>query len=462
MSRNYRILVVDDEPTIRTAISSYLKSFNFSVIVAEDGEVAKAVVDEGPLDLVITDVNMPNFDGLQLLSYVKEQSPQAEVILITGYGTVDMAVEAMRRGAFIFLQKPIKLPDLKEQVEKALGLILDREVSTSTIRNRIHKDSLMGKIVKSEHPTMMELFSIAKVISPTDSTVLITGESGTGKEILAQYIHYNSGREESPLVPVNCGAIPENLMESELFGHVKGAFTGAVNARKGRIKAADGGTLFLDEVGELPLHMQVKLLRVLQEKEFEPVGSSKTEKANFRVVAATNKDLEKEALEGRFREDLYYRLNVIPLHIPPLRNRPDDILKLATFFVEKFNREKNCRINGFSDDVKEELKRYDWPGNIRELENIIERLVIINQRGIIEADNLPSKIRAKDAGMDVQVPSEIPVDGIAFNDEIDKLERKMIVMALKKTNGNRNQAAKLLNLNRTTLVEKIKKKKIKI
>ncbi len=461
MSRKYKILVVDDEPTVRTAIANYLNTFNFDVFEAEDGEEAKGVLSEHSLDLVITDVAMPRFDGIQLLSYVKEHNPQAEVIIITGYGTIEMAVEVMRRGAFIFLQKPIKLPELKEQVEKALGLMLDKKLPPASIRSNVQKEGLIGRMVKSNNAGMKELFSIAKVIAPTDSTVLITGESGTGKELLAQYIHFNSGRANSSLVPVNCGAIPENLMESEFFGHVKGAFTGAINARKGRLKAADGGTLFLDEVGELPLHMQVKLLRVLQLKQFEPVGSTKMETSDFRIITATNKDLEHEVAESNFREDLYYRLNVIPLHIPPLRNRRDDIMKLAQFFVERFNREKGCNISGFAADTSEALVNYSWPGNIRELENIVERMVIINQQGEIGLDELPAKIRNGASLPEERTVENIPESGIDFNNEIDKLERRLISMALKRTGGNRNQAARILKLNRTTLVEKIKKKKLK-
>ncbi len=464
MSRKYKILVVDDEPTVRTAIASYLRTFNFEVEEAEDGEFAKDLLGKAHFDLIVTDVTMPRFDGLQLTAYAKEHNPQAEVIVITGYGTIEMAVEVMKRGAFMFLQKPIKLPDLKDQVEKALGLMLDSNFTASSIRNNVAKEGVIGRLVKSDDAKMTELFSIAKVIAPTDSTVLITGESGTGKELLAQYIHFNSGRAEGPMIPINCGAIPESLMESEFFGHVKGAFTGAVNARKGRLRLADNGTLFLDEVGELPLHMQVKLLRVLQEKSFEPVGSSKSENSDFRVIAATNKDLEKAVQEEQFREDLYYRLNVIPLHLPPLRARRGDIMKLANYFVDRFNREKNCRISGFSDDAGNVLSAYSWPGNIRELENIVERMVIIHQRGLIEVEDLPQKIRS---GSSVKAPTkmedeEIPDNGINFADEVDRLERKLIGLALQRTGGNRNQAAKILNLNRTTLVEKIKKKKIEI
>lgn len=462
MSRKYSILIVDDEPTVRTAIADYLKTFNFEVFEAEDGEVAKKVLKKEALDLIITDVNMPRFNGIELLSYAKEHSPRAEVIIITGYGTIEMAVEVMKLGAFIFLQKPIKLPDLKDQVEKALGLILDQKIAPSSIRNNVQKAGLLSKFVKSSCPAMKELFSIAKVIAPTDSTVLIAGESGTGKEILAQYIHFNSNRSDGPLVPINCGAIPDNLMESEFFGHVKGAFTGAINSRNGRFKNADGGSVFLDEVGELPPHMQVKLLRIVQTKEFEPVGSSKPEKSDFRIIAATNKDIENEVEKGNFREDLFYRLNVIPLHIPPLRARMGDIEKLVDFFIDRFNREKNCRVKGFSTDAHETLTKYSWPGNIRELENIVERMVIIHQRGVIELEDLPAKIRGGGSVATREILGEIPSEGLDFNSEVDRLERKMIQMALRRTGGNRNQAAKILNLNRTTLVEKIKKKGIEV
>lgn len=468
MSRNYNILIVDDEPTVRTAIASYLKTFNFSVIEAQDGEEARELLTKEKLDLVITDVNMPRFDGIQLLSHVRTHNPQAEVIVITGYGTIEMAVEVMKRGAFIFLQKPIKLPELKDQVQKALGLILDNKLAPSSVRSNVQKEGLIGKLVKSADPAMKELFSIAKVIAPTDSTVLITGESGTGKEMLAQFIMFNSPRAEGSFVPVNCGAIPENLWESEFFGHVKGAFTGAINARKGRLKLADGGTLFLDEVAEMPIHMQVKFLRVLQEKSFEPVGAVKSESSDFRVIAATNKNLEDEVAKGTFREDLYYRLNVIPLHIPPLRERREDIPKLAAYFMERFNREKGCHVEGISETAMEIMLGYVWPGNIRELENIIERTVIIQRQGTIQADDLPPKLRAQQTAQVAETSETLasipgsPDKNFDFNDEVDRLERRMIELALERTGGNRNQAARMLNLNRTTLVEKIKKKNIKI
>ena len=336
----------------------------------------------------------------------------------------------------------------------------------SEVRSPLER--LIGNLLRSEDPQMQELFRIGEKVAPTDATILITGDSGTGKELLAHFIHAHSDRADMPMVPVNCGAIPENLMESELFGHVKGAFTGAHRDRIGRFQLADRGTIFLDEIGELPTHMQVKLLRVLQSRRFEPVGAAQSIEVDFRVIAATNANLEEKVAHSEFREDLYYRLNVIPLHIPSLCGRPADILRLVRHFVDTFNETKGCAIEGFSDGAAGCLAAYPWPGNIRQLENIIERMVIIQGEGVVRREHLPEMIKAVEpiassvSDEHQFLPDEIGDEGVDLNGLIDQLEIRMIKLALTKAGGNKNKAAGLLGLKRTTLVEKIKKKGIEI
>lgn len=307
---------------------------------------------------------------------------------------------------------------------------------------------------------MKKVFNLIETVADTDSTILIRGESGTGKELVARAIHTNSLRRDRHFVPINCGAIPENLLESELFGHVKGAFTGAICAREGRFELARGGTVFLDEIGDMSPKLQVKLLRILQEREFEPVGSTRSVKTDVRIIAATHVDLEKAVKEDRFREDLYYRLNVIPVNMPPLRERRSDIPILIDYFVNKFNSEKRRDIDGVSSDAMDKLKAHSWPGNVRELENLVERFVILKRSGVVGPDDLPEKISGSQAAPTVSVEASLPAEGISLKDAVDEFENKLIIEALNRTDWNKNMAAKLLGLKRTTLVEKIKKKGI--
>ena len=390
------------------------------------------------------------------MAYLKNLYPQCEVIILTGHGTIESAVRATQKGAFHFITKPFNMDELLSLVDKALThkkLQIENQQLRSELNRKYQFDQIIGQ---SEE--IKSVLHLIERVSDSDSTVLVTGESGTGKEIIAKAIHYNSNRAENPFIPINCGAIPSELLESELFGHVKGAFTGAIATRVGRFELADGGTIFLDEIGDLQPALQVKLLRVLQERTFEPVGGAKSVQINVRVVAATNKNLEEAVAQGRFREDLFYRLNVIPMVIPALRERKSDIPLLFSHFTELFNRTKNRRLLGIHPEALECLMNYPWPGNIRELENLVERIAILKGQGQIEVNDLPAKYRSVATAQSTTFLLDIPEDGMDFNTAVDRFENNLILRALEKTGWNRNQAAILLRLNRTTLVEKIKKK----
>jgi len=456
MNRKYRILVADAEPTVRTAIANYFSDLNFDCLSVENENEVINLVQKSEPDLIILSLEL---NGIDLLRHLKSAKPSTEVILTSSGSSVPDTVRAMKMGAYNVMVKPIHLDEMRDQTYKILEIVTTPPVKSRQERMDDKKNNLISRLMKSTEPSMVELFSVAKVVAASDSTIFISGESGTGKELMSSFIHLNSTRKNEGMVPVNCGAIPENLIESELFGHIKGAFTGAIAHRTGRLKAADGGTLFLDEVSELPLHMQVKLLRALQERRFEPVGASRSEESDFRIIAATNRDIEKEVEEGRFREDLYYRLNVIPLHIPPLRNHRGDILPLTEHFIERFNREKCLEIEGVEEEVRDRLRTYAWPGNIRELENVVERTVILKRFGTITVNDLPKKLKGEgNLVLTNQGFVDMPDDGIDLNMEVARLEERLIKLALDRTNGNKNQAARLLHLNRTTLVEKIKKR----
>ena len=460
-----RILVVEDQPDVRSVIQKYLSAFGFEVYEATDGMDAKDLLSSESFDLVLSDVNMPRFNGLQLLVHVKEQSPETQVILITGYATVEMAVEAMKLGAFIFLQKPIRLQALKEQVEKALSRNLDGTVKSSSIAPKLEEDGLIGQLETSTEESTRELFRMARMTATTNSTVLITGEDGVGKSLMAQYIHYHSDRKDFPLVHVDCGAIPESALEIELFGHVKGVVDSAGSARKGRLKMADKGTVFLANIETLPLYIQAKLFKVIQFKEIEPVGSDRSVRSDFRLIASTCADLEEEVAEGRFRKDLYYQLNVIPLDIPPLRERRNDLVLLIDYFIQYFNQTKKCEIIGLTEAAKEHLLDYPWLGNLRELEHLIERMMIIRREGMLDLQHLPTEIQNYDPDEPDSCDSDmdgIPDGGLDFNEAVSALEDNLIRIALQRAEGNKNKAAQMLNLNRTTLVEKIKKKGIRV
>lgn len=456
--RSPRVLIVDDESSLRTALFRVLDRKGLSVVTANRADEAKLLCQsDQPIDLALVDLNLPDGDGIELMSHLKSVHPACEVIILTGHGTIETAIRATQKGAFHFITKPFNMEELLSLTEKALNhKKLQQE--NHQLRTELHKKYQFDQIIgKSEG--INAVLSLVERVSDSDSTVLVSGESGTGKELIARAIHYNSNRADQPFVAINCGAIPSELLESELFGHVKGAFTGAIANRIGRFEMADGGTIFLDEIGDLEPALQVKLLRVLQERSFEPVGSTKTIQANVRVITATNKNLEDQVAAGNFREDLFYRLNVIPIVIPALRERRTDIPLLFSHFMEQFNRTKGRKLSGVAVDAMECLINYGWPGNIRELENLVERLAILKGSGQVEINDLPAKYRSMPANNVSQTNVfELPDEGLDFNTAVDQFENNLILRALEKTGWNRNQAALMLRLNRTTLVEKIKKK----
>lgn len=455
--RSQRVLVLDDESSLRTALFRVLDRKGLNVITANKIEEAKLLCQgEIPIDLAIVDMNLPDGDGIEFMTYLKSLNPGAEIIILTGHGTIESAIRATQKGAFHFVTKPFSLDELMSLIEKALThKKLQQE--NKQLRSELNKKYKFDQIIGTSDQIQSVLRLIERV-ADSDSTVMVTGESGTGKELIARAIHYNSPRVNGPFIPINCGAIPSELLESELFGHMKGSFTGAIATRVGRFEMADGGTIFLDEIGDLEPSLQVKLLRALQERSFEPVGSVKTVNVNVRVIAATNLNLEEAVENGQFREDLYYRLNVIPLVVPALRERKTDIPLLLNHFIDAFNKTKGRGLTGVSSDALECLVNYAWPGNIRELENLVERMTILKGHGAIEIIDLPTKYKSGKMAITDVNSLEIPDNGMDFNTAVDNFENTLILKALEKTGWNRNQAAALLRLNRTTLVEKIKKK----
>jgi DNA-binding NtrC family response regulator len=455
-----RVLILDDESTLRTALFRLLDRKGYQVVTAQRLDEARSFISpDKPFDIAIIDMNLPDGNGLDLISELKKISPATQVIVLTGFASIDTAVQATQKGAYHFLTKPFNVEELMSLLDKALvhkTLEQENKQLRSELGSRYQFNQIIG-----ESEGIKSCLSLVERVADSDSTVLVTGESGTGKELIARAIHYNSNRAKAPFVAINCGAIPSELLESELFGHVKGAFTGAISNRIGRFEMADEGTLFLDEIGDLDPSMQVKILRALQERVFEPVGSTKSVQVNVRVITATNVDLDKAVKDGRFREDLYYRLNVIPIQIPALRERKTDIPILLHHFMNQFNKNKTKTLTGFSQDSLKCLTNYSWPGNIRELENLIERLSILKGAGSVEVSDLPPKYRSTAASFAETGALEIPEAGLDFNSAVDQFENALILKALDKTGWNKNQAALLLRLNRTTLVEKMKKKGLK-
>jgi DNA-binding NtrC family response regulator len=452
-----RILVVDDESRVREYFSEVLKREGFEVKTAENGEVAISLIMQGSYDVILIDLNMPKVDGMAVLRHLVDHQQDSMGIILTGHATVKNAVEAMKLGAYDYLTKPVKMEEVLMVIKRALEFRDLRRENLSLkkqLKNKYKFENFIG-----DSSQMNGVFRIIEKVADTDSTILILGESGTGKELVARAIHYHSRRRDKPLVPVNCGAIPEDLLESELFGHEKGAFTHAIKTRIGRFELADGGTIFLDEVAEMSPHLQVKLLRVLQEQEFERLGATKTIRCDVRILAATNKNLDKLVLEGSFREDLYYRLKVIPIEIPPLRDRRSDIPLLVHHFLETIARNKKKKVKGISKEVMQAFMSYEWPGNVRELENIIERMVILSEGNSLTLDDVPEKISHSQVS-EQPVKAVIPDEGISLSSAINDYERQLIITALEKAQWVKNRAAKLLNMNRTTLVEKIKKQGI--
>ena len=446
-----KILVIDDDTSLRRVIEYNLQEAGYDVTLAASGEDGLRLFAEVTPALVITDMKMPGMDGMQLLKGVKKLSPDALVIMITAFGTVDVAVEAMKSGAYDYITKPFSRDALRLTVAKALQF---RGLSDE---NRRLKDELSEKVdyrtIVGSSKIMERVFEVVRKVADTDVSILITGESGTGKELVARSIHSLSSRRNEPFIAINCAAIPRELLESELFGHIKGAFTGAIKDKVGKFQMADGGTLFLDEVGELPLDLQPKLLRALQERVIEPVGSTKPHKLDVRVVAATNLDIEKALAETTFREDLYYRLAVIPIHLPSLRERREDVALLLRYFCGKHGADSVA----FDAAAQAVLNSYRWPGNVRELENLVERLLIMRSGDIITIDDLPEKIR-----------NGVTVSGVSLNsgkvftlpDEgysLEQLEREVVVDALERSAWNQTGAAKFLRIPRHTLIYRMEK-----
>jgi len=452
-----RILVVDDDPEIRESVADVLRQAGYDVDEAKDGKKAIKGIDAGSYDLVLTDLNLPKLDGMKVLRHVLDESPDTICIILTGFGTIKGSVEAIKMGAFDYISKPVKSDEIVIVVEKALNYRrLERE--NVLLKQQLRKKYQFENFIGDSKP-IQKVFELIEKVADTDSTVLITGESGTGKELIAKAIHYNSYRRDNPMVVINCGAIPEELLESELFGHEKGAFTGAHKMRVGRFELANGGTIFLDEIGDMSPNLQVKLLRVLQEQKFERVGGTRTLEIDVRIIAATNKNLINAVNRGTFRQDLYYRLNVIPIKVPPLRHRKSDIPLLIDFFFKRIDPRKRNGISGFSSEAGDALVAYDWPGNVRELENMVERMSILANGGQVELEDIPESIKGKGAKIDA-VEVTIPKDGIVFDQAVEEYEKKLILEALNETNWVKTKAAKLLNINRTTLIEKMKKKNL--
>jgi len=454
-----RILIIDDELSIRELLKDFLTGKGFEVVTASDGESGLNLLKEDKFDLLLLDLMMPGINGMDVLREIASEKIDIPAIMITAYASVSTAVEAMKLGAFDYITKPFVLEDVHLAIKRALDVSRLQE-ENSRLKKELKKKFSTHKIIGNSLP-LQEVIKFIEKIADTDSTILVTGESGTGKELVAKTIHYNSPRARSTFVPLNCAAIPKDILESELFGHEKGAFTGAVSTRIGRFELANNGTLFLDEIGELAPSLQVKLLRVLQEKEFERVGGIKTIKVDVRIIAATNRDLEKAVKEGTFREDLYYRLNVIPLHLPPLRKMKEDVPLLIEHFIIEISKRKKKEPPKISHETMSYLANYRWPGNVRELENLIERLIILKEGDYITPDELPERFLENRHMPKVVTKSKLlSSEGVDLNIVLDEIENNMIIQALEMSKGVKSKAASLLGLNRTTLIEKMKKKSI--
>jgi len=453
-----RVLVTDDDTQSRKIITAFLEYKGYEVKEACDVDQALEIIGGHEIDLIITDFMMPKCNGLDFLVKLKNLCPQAVVIACSAYGNAAMKSKLLKAGAFFYFDKPIDFQGLEVQVKQGIehGRLQRRVLNDKPDLKRRN----VYKGIIGESKAMQAIYELIEKVAESDTTVLIQGESGTGKELVARAIHDLSNRKGKNYIPVNCGAIPDDLMESELFGHVKGAFTGAIANRIGRFEMADKGTLFLDEIGDMKIHLQVKLLRVLQTRELEAVGATRSRKIDVRFIAATNQNLEQCVEERKFREDLYYRLSVIPILIPPLRERKEDIPLLLNSFREKFNKEKMRNVTGYDREAMEILCNFNWPGNVRELENFVERQVIIKGSGMVTPYDLPEKYMGKRMMASTPEPMSLPHNGIDLNSAMEELENRLIMQALEKSGGNKKEAAALLHLKRTTFIEKLKKKKI--
>jgi len=447
------LLIIDDEENMRHMLSAMLKKSGYVVDTASDGAEGLRMVDKTQYDFILCDLKMPNMGGMEFLDSAREKIENSTVIMMSAYGSIDTAVEAMKLGAYDYISKPFKSDEVYMTLKKAEERESLRKENL-WLKERIRKigdENTFGNII-GKSKAMQAVFQLAEKVAQYNTTVLISGESGTGKELIAKGIHYSGERSSMPIVPVNCGGIPENLLESELFGYLKGAFTGADKDKKGLFEEAEGGTIFLDEIGELPFPLQVKLLRVLQENEIRPVGSSKTKKIDVRVIAATAKNLEDETRNGKFREDLFYRLNVLSIKLPTLREREGDVPLLCRFFIDKYKERLGKEIEEVAPAAMSLLLKHSWPGNVRELENVIERAVVLAEDNILLPENFPPGI-----GMTTET-DEINgmFEGFSIKAAQRILEKKLIIKALKKTGNNRTQASRLLEISHPSLLSKIK------
>lgn len=442
---NDKILVVDDEQSMREFLEIMLKKEGYQVSLASNGEEASQLAERDIFDMVLLDIRMPKMDGISALKKIKATSPETIVIMITAYASTDTAIHAMKEGAYDYITKPFKIEEIKLIIRNALEkkkLQSENILLKQVVRDRYHFENIIG-----QSPKMLVLYDLMEKVAPTKANILITGESGTGKELVAKAIHYNTPRKEKPFVTLNCGAIPEFLLESELFGHMKGAFTDAIATKKGLFEVADEGTIFFDEISELPLQMQVKLLRVLQDREFKRVGGTEDIRVDVRIIAATNRDIEEAVREKRFREDLFYRLNVIQIKLPPLRERKEDIPHLTAHFLSRYSGELNKNISKISPEALHILLNYEYPGNVRELQNIIERAVALESAQELTSKNLISyldePLHMKKGNLDLEIPNE----GIDLEKVVADIERTLLIKALSKTNGIKKKAAELLHIN---------------
>ena len=451
---DYNILVIDDEAAQRDVLTGYLKKKGYQIFAASSGKEGIEITKNEPVDIILSDFKMPELNGIEVLEQVKKMNPEISFVIVTAYGTVENAVKAMRLGAFDYISKPVDLDELDLMIERII------EHKNLKSENQLLKTQLQEKYkissIVSQSQKMEEVINVAARVADSKATVLITGENGTGKEVLAKAIHYMSSRKEKPFIAVNVPALTETLLESELFGHDKGAFTGADKMKKGRFEIANGGTLSLDEVGDIPQSIQVKLLRVLQEHQFERVGGTEKIEVDVRIIAATNKELEQKIKDGTFREDLYYRLNVVSIKIPPLRERKEDILPMIESFIEKYRKENNKEKLEVSKEVVDTLMKYNYPGNVRELENIIERAVVLTRSKVITLNDIPMNIKGFKEEKSIG-----SLDEGTLTEQVEALEKQLIFDALQQSGGNQTKAGKLLGLTERNLRYKLKKYNIK-
>ena len=449
------ILIVDDEKNYLVVLEALLSSEGYEIMTADSARNALHYVRNADLDLVITDVKMPGMSGMELLSECGKIKPDLPVIVMTAYGTIEMAVEAMKKNAYDYITKPFQNEQLKLTIKKALEkyrLVRENRRLSEALSDRFRYGNIIGK-----SKPMLKIYDMIEKVAQSKASVLITGPSGTGKELIAKAIHYGSKRKKGPFVSINCGALTETLLESELFGHERGAFTGAVAMKKGRFELADSGTLFLDEVGDMPPALQVKLLRVLQEMSFERVGGTKTIKVDVRILSASNRNIKDDVKEGKFREDLYYRLNVIHIEVPPLRERADDIPLLVKAFIDKYSEGKTSKEFSLTPEAWKLIYRYSWPGNVRELENVIERALVLCSEGVITPQDLPEEIAAQEAHFDINrfIPPNMPLQ-----EALSQIEENMIRRALLQCNNVQAHAAKMLGITKSLMQHKLKKYQI--